>query len=161
MDRDSRPTDRMAYLDFDLEIGRGRARRYPVTARSTVTGEAHAEMRFPYTEQVLENRLLALELAVLQLSGTRRRIASPKEQTAQDFGKALFDALFTGDLRSLYGESLRAAEQQGKGLDTATHRAAGVGGAAMGVPVRHAPRGVHVPLLPNADRAIPGSAPAH
>ncbi len=67
MDRNSRPADRMEYLDFDLGIARGRARRYPVTARSTVTGEAHAEMLFPYTQQVLENRLLALELAVLQL----------------------------------------------------------------------------------------------
>ena len=48
----------MDYLDFDLEIGEGAGREYPVAVLRSPAGEARATMRFPYDELALENRLL-------------------------------------------------------------------------------------------------------
>ncbi len=120
MDADGDRTSNAGYLDFDLEVGQGSGRRYPVLARSPV-GEAREDMRFPFTQAALENRLLSLELALYSSGGTRRRINAPEEQTVQDFGRALFDALFVGDVRGLYGESVREAARQGKGLRVRLH----------------------------------------
>ncbi len=104
------------YLDFELEISAGAGRLYPVAARSTA-GEARETMRFPYDELQLESRLDKLQIALLQAGGPRRRRAlTPEEKTVQEFGQALFRALFAGELLSAYRASLAAARRQGKGL---------------------------------------------
>ena len=41
---------------------------------------------------------------------------SPEQRTVQDFGRALFDALLTGEVRVRYDVSLRDATLQGRGL---------------------------------------------
>lgn len=63
-------------------------------------GETRATLHFPFDKQQLETRLegLAEGLAV------------------QDFGKALFDALISGEARSLYDVSLAKAAESHKGL---------------------------------------------
>lgn len=106
----------MDYFDFELEIGLGRGRNYPVAVVRSEMGEARETMRFPFDKLALDNRLLTLENALLRSGETRRRILSPDDQTVQDFGQALFNALFTGEVRHLYGDSRRVAEQQGRGL---------------------------------------------
>ena len=110
----------MQYLDFDLEIGPGLGREYPLSARSAA-GQVHGTLRFPFDTLALENALLKLENALLQSGGTRRRALTEQEQAVQDFGRALFEALLEGDLRSFYYESKRDATRQGHGLRVRLH----------------------------------------
>ena len=115
MDAHSGSTSSWDYLDFELEIRGGGPREYPVAVRSPA-GEAQGQMRFPFDEWELKDRLQALEIALLRSGGTRRRIASPEEHTVQDFGRALFESLLVGDVRTRYEMSLSEARRQGKGL---------------------------------------------
>jgi len=96
------------YFDFELEIREGGPRDYPVSVRSPA-GEAQGEMRFPFDEWELKDRLQALEIALLRSGGTRRRIPSPEEKTVQDFGRGLFEALLVGEVRTRYEVSLSEA----------------------------------------------------
>jgi hypothetical protein len=43
-------------------------------------------------------------------------VLSAEEQAVQDFGRDLFDALLSGEIRSRYDVSLQEAKRQGKGL---------------------------------------------
>ncbi|MDQ3449252.1 MAG: CHAT domain-containing protein [Chloroflexota bacterium] len=106
----------MEYLDFELEIGEGTGRDYPVEVLHSPAGERRATMRFPFDELELENHLLRVQNALLQTGTTRRRISSPADQAVQDFGQALFEALITNDIRSCFELSRHEAQQQGKGL---------------------------------------------
>jgi hypothetical protein len=103
------------YMNFDLEIGRGSGHKYPIVVHSAA-GEAHEIMHFPFNKLTLENKLLALQNELLRSGSKRRLTLSPGEQTVQEFGYALFDALFTGEVRSRYAVSQLAAAHQNKGL---------------------------------------------
>ncbi len=118
---DSPNVRQLSYLDFELEIGLGQGREYPVAVLRSPAGEAREVMRFPFDELGLENRLQALQLALLRSGGKRRQILSPEERTVQEFGRTLFDALFAGEVRSCHDLSKREAEQQGKGLRLKLH----------------------------------------
>jgi hypothetical protein len=104
------------YLDFELEIGLGSGREYPVAVVRAPGGEARAMMRFPFDELMLENRLLSLQNALLRSGGRRRTVLSREEQAVQDFGRALFDALIAGEIRSRYDVSVERARRAGHGL---------------------------------------------
>jgi len=106
----------MSYLDFELEIAAGSGRKYPVTVVRSVGGEVHETMLFPFDELALENQLLTLQNALLRSGGRRRQISLSEEQAVQNFGRALFDALFIREVRSQYAISQREAFSQGKGL---------------------------------------------
>jgi outer membrane protein assembly factor BamD (BamD/ComL family) len=116
MQDDSPRPGRSDYLDFDLEIGIGTGRNYPVAVLDSPAGEARGSMHFPFDTLVLENRLLTLQNALLRSGGPRRRTLSPEEQAVQDFGRELFEALFIPEVRSCFDVSLREADQQRKGL---------------------------------------------
>ncbi|MBN1936714.1 MAG: CHAT domain-containing protein [Anaerolineae bacterium] len=116
MSDDSKSAIDSHYLDFELEIGPGVGRDYPVTVLHSPAGETRERMHFPYDELALESRLKDLEIVLLHSSGERRQMLSREEQTIQDFGRDLFSALFTGEVRVRYDVSLREAKQQGKGL---------------------------------------------
>lgn len=79
----------MDYLDFELEIGPGSGREYPLAARSP-GGEARETLRFPFGELELENKLQVLQIALLRSGGQRRQTLSPEQRTVQDFGRVLF-----------------------------------------------------------------------
>lgn len=106
----------MDYLDFELEIGAGSGREYPVVVVNSPAGQAHETMHFPFDELVLENRLLALHNALLRSGGKHRQMLSSEEQTVQDFGQTLFESLFTRQVYSLYEMSRLVAGDQDKGL---------------------------------------------
>ena len=106
----------MNYLDFELEIGTGSGREYPVAVIRSEGGEAREIMRFPFDDLALESQLKDLQIALLRSGGKRRQIFSPEEQTVQNFGRVLFNALFTGEIRTRYEVSQLAAFHQGKGL---------------------------------------------
>lgn len=106
----------MEYLDFVLEIGPGEGRDYPVAVIHSPSGEARETMNFPFDTLALENRLQALEIALLRSGGKRRRVLSNQEQTVRDFGEQLFNSLISGELRSRYDVSLNRAAEERKGL---------------------------------------------
>jgi len=104
------------YLDFELEVSPGQGREYPVAVIRSPAGESRETMRFPFDELALENRLQALQIALLRSSGERRQVLSSEEQAVRGFGQALFDALFVGEARSRYDVSQDRARQEDKGL---------------------------------------------
>jgi hypothetical protein len=106
----------MRYLDFELEIGLGSGREYPVAVVNSPAGEARETMRFPFDDLALQNHLLALENALLRSGVRRRKVLTPEQQAVQDFGQALFDALFSGEVRVRYNVSQREAARQDMGL---------------------------------------------
>lgn len=106
----------MEYEDFEVQIGLGSGRDYPVAILHSPTGEASALMRFPFDQLALESQLDKLQIALLRSGGEHRRVPSAEEQSVQSFGQTLFDSIFAGDLRSIYYESLGKVKQQGKGM---------------------------------------------
>lgn len=106
----------MEYLDFELEIQSGSGRDYPVVVLHSPAGEARATMHFPFDQIALESRLDKLQIALLRSGGRRRRILSAEERAVQEFGQTLFDALFTGEIRTRYDVSREHAEGEGRGL---------------------------------------------
>lgn len=106
----------MDYLDFELEIDAGTGREYPVHVINSPAGQARETMRFPFGGLQLENKLQALQIALLRSGEQRRQSLSPEQQTVQDFGRALFDALLVGEVRARYDVSQERARSQDKGL---------------------------------------------
>ena len=104
------------YLDFELEIGPGRGREYPISVVESPAGEARETLKFPFDELALDNRLKTLQLALLRSGGARRQLLSAEEHAVQDFGRELFNALLTGEARSRYDVSVGTARQQNRGL---------------------------------------------
>ena len=90
----------MEYLDFEIEIGLGLGREYPVAVIRSPAGEARETMTFPFDELALENRLKDCKSPCLRSGGKSRRVPSPEEQNVQDFGKDLFNALVGGEVLS-------------------------------------------------------------
>lgn len=107
----------MDYFDFELEIGPGSDGRYPVTVLNAPGGEsARATMVFPFDRLALENQLQSLQIALLRSSSPRRRALSAPERSVEQFGRSMFDALMTDDVRVRYAVSRRIADGEGKGL---------------------------------------------
>jgi formylglycine-generating enzyme required for sulfatase activity len=104
------------YLDFEIQVGPGRGRDYPVVVVRSPAGEAQETMHFPFDRIELDNRLKDLQIALLRSGGARRLALSSEEQAVQGFGQALFDALLTGEVRSRYDVSRSKAAQQDAGL---------------------------------------------
>lgn len=105
-----------SYLDFELEIGDGLGRDYPVAVLRSPAGEAQPTMRFPCAELQLDSRLKDLQIALLRSVGKRRTVLTREEQAVQDLGRALFDALMAGEVRSLYDVNKAKIADAGQGL---------------------------------------------
>jgi hypothetical protein len=95
-------------LDFELEIGQGHGREYPVNVLESPAGQAQGILHFPFSQQLLEHHLEELQAALLRPTG--------QEPAAQNFGRMLFDALFAGEVGILYDSSRHQAAEQGKVL---------------------------------------------
>jgi formylglycine-generating enzyme required for sulfatase activity len=106
----------VTYLDFELEIGRGRGRQYPVAVTDSPVGEAQATMRFPYDELALQKRLVVVRNALLGADLGPGQSLSPEELVVRDFGRDLFDALFTGEIRHCYEQSMEQVWREDKGI---------------------------------------------
>lgn len=104
------------YLDFELEIGLGQGRDYPLAVLRSPGGEARERMFFPFDELALASHLNKLQIALLRSGGKRRKTLSTEESTVQEFGQKLFEALISGEIRSRYDVSQREAAQRGLGL---------------------------------------------
>jgi tetratricopeptide (TPR) repeat protein len=102
--------DVLRLRDFDIEISPPVGNRYPVAVLNSPSGQARAAMDLPWDDDALEARLAALEDAVLGGGATAAR------QDTQTFGSQLFDALLTGEVRTVYDRSRQAMAAQNEGL---------------------------------------------
>ena len=73
-------------------------------------------MTWPFGALELENRLLALQNALLRSGGRRRSRPTKDERTVRDFGSRLFELLFSGEIRERYAVSRSEADRSGRGL---------------------------------------------
>ncbi|HEV8324943.1 MAG TPA: CHAT domain-containing protein [Myxococcota bacterium] len=108
------PLYRASALDFDVEIARAGA-GYTVTVRSPA-GEATSALAMPWEGAALAETLNRVEAAVLQSGPARRSVQSSDHAFAQQFGTALFGALFSSEVLALYAASVEQARQEGAGL---------------------------------------------
>src|SRR5712692_362249 len=105
----------MDFFDFDVKISSGSRGVYQVSARSPA-GEADGTMHLPFSALRLTQQLQAIELTLLRSASGRRKVVAPAEKPAQDFGRALFETLFSGDVGRLYESSLTLATDKHYGL---------------------------------------------
>ncbi len=106
----------MDYFNFELEIGARNGDVYPVSVIRSAEGEAYESMHFPFGEQTLATQLVTLQQFLVNPGEGDSQFPSPGEQSAQKFGQALFNALFTGEIGILYETSRAIAKNRGKGL---------------------------------------------
>src|SRR5215211_422979 len=118
---DSHPGRRYDYIDFSLEIREGGDRGRYVVVVSSPEGQVQEETRLPFNEWELKDKLRDVEVALLRSGGSRRRIGTTEEQTVQGFGRALFQAMFVGQVETHYRIILREAKRQNKGLRLKLH----------------------------------------
>jgi formylglycine-generating enzyme required for sulfatase activity len=96
------------YLNLDLHIGDH------ITAEFA---DHEEEGEFALPRQGLEGRLQTLQIAILETVGIYRGASQKNQDTAIQFGQALFEAVFSNErIRDLYSSSRREAENQNKGL---------------------------------------------
>ena len=103
--------EQITYLDFDMLIESVEG-GYAVRVLSSPAGEASAKFTLPFSDLELDN-------IALQLGRTRRgvrRLESPEMEVARTFGKRLFEAVFTPQVRDRLRGSLGSVNQEGKGL---------------------------------------------
>jgi formylglycine-generating enzyme required for sulfatase activity len=106
----------LSYLDFEVEIGVKDDDGYPLAVLHSPAGNARSRLRLMLSGLELENRLLALEKALLRSGGQRLKMLSTDERTVQSFGRELFSAIFHDDIRGLYFQSRQMADSQHRGL---------------------------------------------
>jgi outer membrane protein assembly factor BamB len=104
------------YLDFELEIGPGSGRDYPLSIVHSPAGEARGTLHLPFDQPELRERLQGIEMALLRSAVARRRIVPREELQVQTFGAELYDALLGGELRSVFDVSREQAAARNLGL---------------------------------------------
>ena len=85
--------------NLELEVTSGADGTYRVAARSEAGDTRETPSRFPFDEQTLEQRLLAVELALVRSAASLRRMISDEEQQVLEFGRELFQFLFPPGVR--------------------------------------------------------------
>ena len=71
----------MQYFDFELEVTQGAKGTYTVRVLRSPAGEAMGTMRLPFGSLALQNRLQALQIALLRSGGIRRRVDTAEART--------------------------------------------------------------------------------
>lgn len=104
------------YEDFVLDISPSDEYGYTLRVVRSAAGECTVPYTFPYDTSALQVRLKDLQIALLRSGGSRRKVLLPEESTVRDFGAALYDSIFTGEVRSIFEASQRTAADAGHGL---------------------------------------------
>lgn len=108
----------MEYLDFEVAIEPGSAGDLRVSVLRSPCGETRETTRFPFDQDQLNARLSALRDTLYKARGSRT--APPPSpatteaglQSTREFGRELFDVLFTGEVGHLYVESQKEAKRK-------------------------------------------------
>lgn len=108
----------MDFLDFEIHIAPGTGQDYPILVVKSPVGEASGTFHLPFDAPGLENHLKGVEIAVLKSGSVRRDIvmATDEDESVSDFGKKLFNALFTDQVATVFRRSQDSARAQKKGL---------------------------------------------
>lgn len=101
----------MEYRDFDLLIERS-GQGYRAQVLESPAGQATAEFALPFSDLELENLLLRLGRPARAV----RRLDSTEMATAKTFGSALFNAVFSGDVRACLRSSVDEARRDNAGV---------------------------------------------
>lgn len=101
----------MKYLDFDLLI-EPLDGRYKAKVISSPAGEAAENFDLPFSAVEIENFLL--KCGRLRREG--RRIDTPEIGAAKEFGKRLFEAVFSGSVGNCWHQSIDEAQGSDAGL---------------------------------------------
>lgn len=100
----------MIYYNLDIIIGLATStssgnsesnHQYPVAAFFSEGGEAHTTMYFPFDRQALSERLKQVEEGLYNTSADMQ-VFLERRQAIQEFGKDLFEMLFSGEVQTLY-----------------------------------------------------------
>lgn len=102
----------MEYLDFELEIGKPVDDRYPIAVRSPA-GEARADVRLPVLDGALRRSVVV-----------GRDVAAPGDVASAGatstslhaFGRALFDAVFVGEIPARFAVTRERAANANRGI---------------------------------------------
>ncbi|XVV08192.1 CHAT domain-containing protein [Actinoplanes sp. CA-131856] len=97
-------------LEVDVDAIAGGFR---ILGRSGVGGECAVDIGWDPEDRALERRLRRLHVALLSSAAATRRVAARDEKAAQELGTALFDLLFTGDVRTLFDTTRQQAALRG------------------------------------------------
>ncbi|MFF5077885.1 CHAT domain-containing protein [Actinoplanes sp. NPDC000266] len=97
-------------LEVDVDAIAGGFR---ILGRSGVGGECAVDIGWDPQDRALERRLGRLHVALLSSAASTRRVAARDEKAAQELGTALFDLLFTGDVRTLFDTTRQQAALRG------------------------------------------------
>jgi len=95
------------YQDFDLLIEQS-GKAYKARVVDSPAGEAETTLKLPFSQSDVENFFVQI--------GHSRLIESPQTQKMREFGRQLFEATFSGDVRDRLRESLNEVTRQGEGL---------------------------------------------
>ena len=107
----------LTYLDFELHIGAAKEGAYPVAVVRSPAGEARSFVNPP-----LKSASWEIYVGDLRIALPRTRVAGSTENAeVRQVGSALFDALFSENVRSVFDTSRSLAESQGKGLRIMLH----------------------------------------
>lgn len=101
-----------AYRDFVLKIEPDQAGGYRVEAQGP-SGEGETTFLLPFDEKDL--KIFLLEVSQTRKINIRGAIPQPARPTV-DFGKKLFNSVFSGNVRDTYMSARTEAEQKGYGL---------------------------------------------
>ena len=103
----------LEYRELKIRITRDAAGNYRTYAEGP-SGNASGVFVPPFSEEELGE--LVGQISDQVGRARRRRVERPESSLAKHFGGELFDALFDDEIRDVYNGSLRAAEDQRKGL---------------------------------------------
>jgi hypothetical protein len=104
----------MDYADFELEVAAAPSGGYLLSVKSPA-GEAQGEMKFPYGQLELTNKIQSLQIALLR-SGGGTRAPTAEDLAVQGLGRDLFHSLFPEQIANSFQVSRAIASQQDKGL---------------------------------------------
>jgi CHAT domain/Tetratricopeptide repeat len=102
-------------LNFDVTI-QPRNGGYYTRVVASPAGEANAEFELPFTGKDLEILVLKVIGSVGRTRRRARQIESQERRLLEDFGGQLFQAAFSGPVRSCLDRSLVAADSRNAGL---------------------------------------------
>jgi hypothetical protein len=101
----------MNYKDFDLLLERA-PKGFRAQVLTSSAGQASVEFQLPFSDVEIENCLLKLGRTTRLV----RRIESNEMTTAKTFGGALFNAVFSGDVRACFRSATDEARRENTGI---------------------------------------------
>lgn len=104
------------YLDFDIRFAKS-GNAYSADLLQSPAGTAHGDFHVPFQDIELENYLLKIG----QRRSGMRKIDSPENRAAREFGSKLFATVFQGDLDVAFRKSFDCARAAGQGLRVRLH----------------------------------------